>query len=244
MTRDVLPETNRPGGSAEIKFEAMAKDWRRSRLVGVRRVCVGLVAVLALVGAHQHHAVAFNLGFFAGCVMTFFMCARQWALPSYIDNWRTGAEGEKRTGKVLARLGPEWTVRHDLQGRYGNTDHFVSGPGGVYLIDTKTWTNGVTTITSDGPSVQADHDPELQWEWKGVPGRMRGAAAGASDALLTLGGRRIYVTALVVIWGDFPGQVQERQKVTYIAGEHLLTWLQDRPTKLVEQDRAVLGRLH
>ena len=46
-----------------------------------------------------------------------------------------------------------WVVAHDLQGRFGNVDHLVVGPGGVYLLDSKNWSgevsvaNGLATVT-------------------------------------------------------------------------------------------------
>src|SRR5690606_24234874 len=59
--------------------------------------------------------------------------------------WRRGAQGEERVGRVLARLGPEWTVLHDLPLSSGgaNLDHLVIGRGGVYALNTKNLTGRV-----------------------------------------------------------------------------------------------------
>lgn len=61
--------------------------------------------------------------------------------------WRQGADGERRTGEVLAQLEPAgWMVMHDLHwpGRpYANIDHIVIGPTGVFVIDSKNWSGNV-----------------------------------------------------------------------------------------------------
>jgi hypothetical protein len=244
VTTDIVPGTERPGGSAEAKYRAMVRDWRRSRLKGLTRLCVAVTVVVVLVASRLHQALVFNLGFFGGCLLTFVMSAREWAVPAYIKNWQTGAEGEKRTAKILDRLGPEWRVRHDLQRRYGNVDHVLYGPAGVFLLDSKVWDNGVTTVTSAGPRVQADHNPDLVWDWSALPGRMKAAAAALSEGMNQLGGRKVFVTPVVVIWGDYPEGIQERQGVYYVAGERLDGWLQALPNRLSDVDRSVLARLH
>jgi Nuclease-related domain len=58
--------------------------------------------------------------------------------PNFIENWRQGRDGERATAKELRTLRSEgWSVRHDLEDKYGNLDHVVVGPGGVFLLDTK-----------------------------------------------------------------------------------------------------------
>lgn len=53
------------------------------------------------------------------------------------------ARARGRTTQALDTLDPNaWTVIRDLDwpgGRYGNVDHVVVGPSGVYVIDTKNW---------------------------------------------------------------------------------------------------------
>src|SRR3954452_2509281 len=60
------------------------------------------------------------------------------APPVRIENWRRGAAGERRTARALRALElAGWHVRHDVIAERGNRDHVVVGPGGVYLLDTK-----------------------------------------------------------------------------------------------------------
>jgi hypothetical protein len=54
--------------------------------------------------------------------------------------WRRGANGERRTARLLASLERRgWAVLHDLAipGSAANIDHLVIGPGGVFVIDSK-----------------------------------------------------------------------------------------------------------
>ncbi len=57
------------------------------------------------------------------------------------------ADGEARTAKALSRLGKGWVVLHDVQWpgrRLADIDHVVVGPGGIFLIDTKSWAGGLS----------------------------------------------------------------------------------------------------
>ncbi len=51
-------------------------------------------------------------------------------------SYRKGATGEATVGIVLENFPDEYRVIHDLTTPYGNIDHIVIGPSGVYVIDT------------------------------------------------------------------------------------------------------------
>lgn len=70
--------------------------------------------------------------------------ARQ--LRAEADRYERGYQGEVRTGELLRRLPPTFTVLVDcrLPGSKANIDHLVVGPTGVHLIDTKTYSGRVT----------------------------------------------------------------------------------------------------
>jgi hypothetical protein len=66
--------------------------------------------------------------------------------------WRRGARGERRTARLLDRLGRDgYVVLHDLAmpGSPANIDHLVVGPSGVFVIDSKQWT-GQVCQSADG----------------------------------------------------------------------------------------------
>jgi hypothetical protein len=54
-------------------------------------------------------------------------------------NWLRGARSEEAVGETLAALtGEGYAVLHDIPQKFeGNIDHLVSGPSGVYMIETK-----------------------------------------------------------------------------------------------------------
>jgi hypothetical protein len=65
--------------------------------------------------------------------------------------WQRGAEGETAVGKIIGEFPDDFYVINDLSTPYGNLDHVVVGPTGVFVLDAKNW-RGV---------VQADGKGEL-----------------------------------------------------------------------------------
>jgi hypothetical protein len=178
----------------------MVKEWRKAPFLKRLRLGV-IVVVTALVGFGMslREPLAFDLGFFAGATSCFWLGLREMAVPAYIDKWRQGAEGEKWTAKELRKLPDGWRVRHDLQSRYGNVDHIVVGPAGLFLLDTKCWQNGTTTITSSGPVVAARHDPDLTGldedsradAWRRGGGKRRRAQIDGTASTRSTGGSHL-----------------------------------------------------
>jgi hypothetical protein len=64
-------------------------------------------------------------------------------------NFRKAATGEALVGYILERFPDDYRVIHDLTTPFGNIDHVVVGPSGVYIIDTKNW-KGVVTADGNG----------------------------------------------------------------------------------------------
>ncbi|MEO6033765.1 MAG: nuclease-related domain-containing protein, partial [Verrucomicrobiota bacterium] len=62
-------------------------------------------------------------------------------------NYQRGAEGESTVGSLLAKFPDDFRVINDLTTPFGNLDHIVIGPTGVFVLDTKNW-RGV--VSSDG----------------------------------------------------------------------------------------------
>ena len=57
--------------------------------------------------------------------------------------WRKGAVGEALVAQILSELPSDFVVINDVSKRFGNIDHVVVGPTGVYVIDAKNWTGSV-----------------------------------------------------------------------------------------------------
>ena len=62
-------------------------------------------------------------------------------------NFRKGAAGEELVGYILKGFPEDYVVIYGVETRFGDIDHIVVGPSGVYAIDTKNW-RGV--VTADG----------------------------------------------------------------------------------------------
>jgi|GEM_PF-4653994 hypothetical protein len=62
------------------------------------------------------------------------------------EAWRIGAEGERLTARALQELPASYRVQHDLAmpGSKANIDHVVTGPTGVFTVETKNYKSGVT----------------------------------------------------------------------------------------------------
>jgi len=64
-------------------------------------------------------------------------------------NFRKGATGEALVGYILEGFPDDYRIINDLTTPFGNIDHVVVGPSGVYVIDTKNW-KGVVTADGNG----------------------------------------------------------------------------------------------
>jgi hypothetical protein len=71
-------------------------------------------------------------------------------------------------------------------------------------------------------------------------GQFRAAAAALAEVLAQSLGKRPWVQALVVVWGDFPQRQCENDRVAYVHGGSLLQWLQAQPQTLSDAERAAL----
>ncbi|QKW06983.1 NERD domain-containing protein [Streptomyces sp. NA04227] len=104
-----------------------------------------------------------------------------------------GAEGERRTGRLLAVLRPlGWTVLHDLALPTGraNVDHLVVSPRGVAIaVDTKRWDARCRVRIVRGRLLHGDLD---------VTDRLRGLRHETATVSRVLG---VPVISLVVMHG-------------------------------------------
>lgn len=219
------------GVSSRDYYKETRAAWRRS--LRWRFLAAGIFVAALATGASllvPHHQ-EFMFGLCAG-IGTGMLWALWDSPPAFIENWREGAEGEERTGKELARLEPlGWHVRHDLTDAYGNIDHVAVGPGGVFLLDTKS-RSGEISIENGVVVQRRPLSPRNDSRDFRLPGRMRGAAVGLRGRLRAATGLDERVTAVVVIWGAFPQGVVEDDQVVYMAGEQLAVWLSSRPPQL------------
>ncbi len=63
--------------------------------------------------------------------------------------FRKGAIGEAIIGRVLEELSDDYVVLNDVGTEFGNVNHVVVGPTGVYVIEAKNW-KGVVQADGNG----------------------------------------------------------------------------------------------
>jgi hypothetical protein len=225
-------DRQRAGASGEQKFKELIDRWRHER----RNRFALLYATLALpclvavgIGSGWFDiGASFLMGGWTG------MFISVWdAPPEYIERRRRGFEGERQTAKALAALDREqWTVVHDIECRYGNWDHIVIGPPGVFLLDTKNL-RGKPSIEDGCLVLRRTEDPDQCSRFDRLTSRMRGSAAALADTLRT-DGARPWVTPVVVVWPHLSPSPSEINGVTHIGGNALLEWLATRPVVVAE----------
>jgi len=136
----VRASVGRPGGSAQARWRRM----RAAELAAWIRSLPWRIAVLlgiGLGGGVLGSQLAPRVGLVVAALAA---AAAGWGLrfrpsPAAIA-WRRGAEGERRTARLLDPLQRHgWAILHDLAlpGSRANIDHLVIGPGGVLVIDSK-----------------------------------------------------------------------------------------------------------
>jgi Nuclease-related domain len=144
----------RPGASAQAEYQrrrqAEYTAWARTRplrvagtvLAGVGGLLVAMVAGLPLP---------------AGLLGTMVTAGAVWWRLRFHPSpetlaWRRGADGERHVARLLEPLVRQgWGVSHDLRvpGSKANIDHVVTGPPGVFAIDTKNY-RGRLRLSHDG----------------------------------------------------------------------------------------------
>jgi len=228
------------GSSSREYYKRTRAAWRREIRLPILifvAMIFGIVALLNLIAIGHHELY---VGLFLGS--GFGLLYSIWETPpQFIESWREGAEGEERTAHELSRLNEaDWHTSHDLEDEYGNIDHVVVGPAGVFLLDSKSWTGRIAL--EDGVIVKRRPiSPRSDYRDAQLPRRMRGAAASLHRRLEVATGISKYVAAVVVIWGAFDQGLVEDDQVVYISGDRIADWLLRQPLRLERREQNLLG---
>jgi hypothetical protein len=105
-------------------------------------------------------AFGFSLGYFGSWWAWGFVAVEAgifWYGKRLIDRlvasrraWQAGADGEREVANALDSLPDTYCVIHDVSTDYGNLDHVVVGPKGVFAIETKRWRGNVASDGNGG----------------------------------------------------------------------------------------------
>lgn len=112
--------------------------------------------------------------------------------------WETGGRGEQAVVRVLVGMDAAWHVLADRRWpgtRRANIDVLLVGPGGVFVIDVKTWRAEVRVERGRlwrGESDASDHVRKLLDQTSAVEGVLAGVGLAPTEVvpLLVLAGRR------------------------------------------------------
>jgi hypothetical protein len=186
------PPAGPPSGSLGSPGRSALAAYRRRRaeeLVGWARSLAWrapLVAAAGLAGDVLAAQLGLPWAWLVGLVAAVVVGWRLRFRPSeQARTWQRGAQGERRTARLLDRLTRDgYVVFHDLAvpDSLANVDHLVIGPSGVFVIDSKQWT-GTVQQGADGLAwhnhYRLDRTLEtVRWEAETV-GRLLGTRVAA-----------------------------------------------------------------
>ena len=162
-----------------------------------------------------------------------------------IGRIRLGIEGEIAVGQRLDQERPEgYRVLHDLievgkGGSQFNIDHVLIGPGGVFVIETKTRSKPAArdaTISYVGRGVSVDGGPTDT----APVDQAEANARSVRDILEEVTGRRgVPVKGVVLYPGWFVKQKCSSPRVWVLSPRALPKWLENEPPRLSSEDVAL-----
>ena len=189
------------------------------------------------VGVASHQLVGFFSGGLVGSLATAWSLLRD-DVPSYLQSWHRGEEGERRTRQVLAELG--WQFVEDVDCGRGNYDHLLAGPPGVFMLETKNLT-GIVEIREGTPWLRRRHDPEGEKCLADIAKQALRNSAIVHNEIERRGAGWHWVKAIVVFWSEFPQGVVEGDKIVYLHGSKLRDWIMSKAHKLDPADIATVA---
>lgn len=231
---------HRAGRHADEWFWESYRPWRRQIRIAFTFVVAIMVAgtaalVLLLPAAWQLYA-----GCTFGALVTLYICAVD-SPPEWIERKRRGRDGERRTEQHLRPLERRgWRIVHAIDCRWGDIDHIVVGPPGVFLIETKALT-GEASLDDGELVIRRSANDRDNWTPKPPvgPGVKRRAYALREHLLAST--RVRWVQGVVVLWSEFAAGVVKHEGIFYVHGTRLRGWLEDQRAGLTAEDVSRVG---
>lgn len=155
-----------------------------------------------------------------------------------------GRDGERAVGQFLERLRVSgWHLFHDVPGDGFNLDHIAIGPGGIYAIETKTWSKpskGRPRITVDAQGVSAaGHAPNRDPLVQGVA-----QARWLSELLRESTGRHLTVQAAILFPGWYIEDSRGRGARPWVLEPKVFPKFLEREPVSLREDEAYLASFH
>ena len=143
------------GESGRYASHQTAKKSRQIRLLVILLIgAVGIIQGFCLASAlpvkllPPWFQIVISLGSIAGAIGVYKFGSKRWdELDKQREAMRRGTEGEILVGQMLADFPDDYRVINGLSTPFGDLDHVVVGPTGVFVLDSKNW-RGV--VANDG----------------------------------------------------------------------------------------------
>jgi hypothetical protein len=141
------------------------------------------------------------------------------------EDYQLGFDGERFVGEELNRLiGHGYEVYHDVPFDGFNMDHVLVGPGGVFVVETKTRRKPVDKSKGKEFRVQFDGSC-LRWPWGTDAHGLEQAVNNARTLSQWLGGavgEPVYVTPILTLPGWMVDRTVARSKVQVLNPKEIL----------------------
>ena len=217
------------GRRADAIYREGLAAWRRKVTPLATLVMLPFMAAGVALGVYTDDAWRFFGGALFGVAFAVVLWVRD-TPPQYLENWATGAEGERKTERALRKLAKSgWIVLHDLPGRRGNIDHVVVGPPGLFVLDSKAPSGALEVrggrLVADRLGIDA-----LRYT-RDFGGRVAGTA---HELWIDLGGRRAgipRVRGVAVVWGKLSAATSN-DRFALVPGTEIADWLAAHPATL------------
>ncbi|MCL4251359.1 MAG: NERD domain-containing protein [Anaerolineae bacterium] len=206
---------------ASVRAMETERKIKALRFMLITIICVGLWAVISL--------YARSLGISDGVLllaMPFCLLAIRLAdkhtdkLIALKDRADRGAKAEEVVGELLAELGNDYCVLHDIECKFGNIDHMViSKTGACFLIETKA--HGGRVKIADGRILVNGHEPE-----KNFTGQTFTNMYWLRDQLHQMTGEKVWIQPLIVFTNAFVERAAPLKGVRVINKKYLLSTIQ------------------
>jgi hypothetical protein len=200
-----------------LRYPGQSIDERRAEIIGKLEAPAFIAAVfIALTVAEVYSTLTGTrsplwMYVVIAAAAVVFAATRVWLAIPTLKALRQARDGERIVGQYLDVLREQgYRVFHDVVGTGFNVDHILIGPGGIYTVETKTWSKpakGAPKVWFDGEEIKADgmhidRDPVIQ---------ARAQAKWIKDLLCESTGKVLPVRPVIL----FPGWFVEPTRGAY-----------------------------
>jgi Nuclease-related domain len=247
----VTDPTRSPIKDKPLRFPGQSLQEQRAELISGKLESWLLSAVFMLVLAGWEwfryllpvspHPWVMTVAAIGVCV---YVALRIYRLRPRLRALTQGAEGEKAVGQFLDRLREQgYSVFHDVLAEGFNVDHVLVGPGGVFTVETKTWSKparGDARVSYDGTRLLvAGHVPE-----RDPIAQAKSQARWIGDILMESTGHRLPVQPVVVFPGWFVDAAPGSQQAVWVMEPKGLPAFLSRQTQVLPAEDVKMAVFH